>query len=103
MTAYYELPLTSFERAQIVNSVLLPWWSRAFPLYPVPAEAVGPDGVPHRLLGLLPDEHLRMLYDGVLAVWKTGDIPTRWLHSEVVLMYKKGDPDRPENYRPIYI
>ena len=27
MTAYYELPLTCFERAQIVNSILLPRWT----------------------------------------------------------------------------
>ena len=61
---------------------------------------VGPDGVPHRLLGMLPDEHLRTLHAGVSAVWKTGDIPTHWLRSEVVLMCKKRDPERPENHRP---
>ena len=44
-----------------------------------------------------------MLYDGVLAVWKTGDIPTPWLHSEVVPMYKKKDPEQPEHYRPVAI
>ena len=30
-------------------------------------KAVGPDVVPHRLLGLLSDEHLHMIYEGVLA------------------------------------
>ena len=49
-------------------------------------KTAGPDGVRHRLLGMLPDEHLHTVYDGVLAIWKTGDIPTHWLHSEVVLM-----------------
>ena len=59
---------------------------------------VGPDGVPHRLLGTLPDDTLHTLYEGVLEVWRTGDIPQHWLRFEVLLMYKKGDPDRPENY-----
>ena len=66
-------------------------------------KAVGPDGVPHRLLGMLPDEHLHTLQASMLAVWKTRDIPAHWLRSEVVLMYNKGDPGRPENYRPIAI
>ena len=66
-------------------------------------KAVGPDGVPHGLLGLLPDEHLHRLYDGVLAAWKTGDIPTHWHHLELALMYEKGDPDQPEKYCPIAI
>ena len=61
-------------------------------------KAVGLDGVPHRLLGVLPDDTLHTLYEGV---WTTGDIPQYWLRSEAVLMYKKGDLDRPENYRSI--
>ena len=66
-------------------------------------KAVGPDGVRHRLLGMLPADTLHTLYEGVLEVWKVGNIPQHWLRSEVVLMYKKGDPDRPENYRPIAV
>ena len=66
-------------------------------------KAVGPDGVPHRLLSMVPDDTLHTLYEGVLEVWRTGDIPQQWLRPEVVLMYKKGDPDRPENYRPIAV
>ena len=58
-------------------------------------KAVGPDGVPHRLLGMLPDNTLHLLYEGVLEVWGTGDIPQHWLRSQVVLMYKKGDPGHP--------
>ena len=66
-------------------------------------KAVGPDGVPHRLLGMQPHDTLHTLYEGVPEVWRTGDIPQHWLRPEVVLMYKKGDPDRPENYRPIAV
>ena len=66
-------------------------------------KAVGPYGVPHRLLGMLPDDTLHTLYEGVQEVLRTGDIPQHWLRSEVVLMYKKGDSHRPENYRPIAV
>ena len=45
-------------------------------------KAVGPDGVPHRLLGMLLDDTLRILYDGVLEVWKIGHIPQHWLRSK---------------------
>ena len=55
-------------------------------------KAIGPNGVPHRLLGMLPDDALHTLYEGMLEVWRTGDIPQHWPQSEVVLMYKKGDP-----------
>ena len=34
-------------------------------------KAVGPDGVPHRLLGRLPDDAPHTLYEGVLEMWKT--------------------------------
>ena len=66
-------------------------------------KAVGADGVPHCFLGMLPDDTLHTLYEGLLEVWRTGDIPQHWLRSEVVLMYKQGDPNRPENYRPIAV
>ena len=66
-------------------------------------KAVGHDGVPHRLLGMLPDDMLHTLYEGLLEVWRTGDIPQHCLRPEVVSMNKKGDPDRPENYRPIAV
>ena len=66
-------------------------------------KAVGPDGVPHKILGMCDDQTLTTIYEGVKEVWKTGDIPTEWLRSETVLFYKKGDPARPENYRPIAI
>ena len=66
-------------------------------------KAVGPDGVPHRLLGILLDDVLHTLYEGALEVWRTGNIQQHWLRSEVVLMCKKGDPDRPGNYQPIAV
>ena len=64
---------------------------------------VGPNGVPHRLLGMLPHDTLHTLCEGVLQVWKTANILQHWLRSEVVLMYKKRDLDRPENHRPIAV
>ena len=38
-------------------------------------KAVGPYGVPHRLLGMLPDDMLHTLYEGVPEVWAIGDTP----------------------------
>ena len=31
----------------------------------------------------------------------TGITPPTWLHSHTILLYKKGDPTRLDNYRPI--
>ena len=64
-------------------------------------KAVGPDGVSHRLFSMLPDDTLHTLYEGVLQVWRSGHVPQQWLQLEVVLMYKKRDPDCPKNYGPI--
>ena len=66
-------------------------------------KAVGPRGFLHRLLGMLPDHTQHTLYDGVLERWRTGDIMHNWLRSEVVVLYKKGDPSHPENYCPIAV
>ena len=66
-------------------------------------KAVGPYGLPHRLLGTVPDNTLHTLHEGVLEVCRTGGIPEQWLRSEVVLMYKKGDRDHSENYLPIAV
>ena len=35
-------------------------------------KATGPDGVPHRLLGMLPDDMLRTLYEGCRKYEKRG-------------------------------
>ena len=69
-----------------------------------PKKAMGSDRFVHRLLGMLPDDALHTLYEGVLEVCRTGDISHHWLRSKVVvLMYKKGDPDRAESHRPIAV
>ena len=51
------------------------------------------------MVGMKPVDNYRLILD----VWKGQHIPTAWLRSRVVLIYKKKDPQDPRNYRPIYI
>ena len=44
-----------------------------------------------------------MIYKGVSAVSEIGHIRPHWFDSEIVPVYKKRDPDCPENYRLIAI
>ena len=34
-------------------------------------------------------------------MWETGHTPAEWKRSNTILLYKKGDPTDPSNYRPI--
>ena len=54
-----------------------------------------------RLLALVDKKVAR--YQAIIDVWKGQHIPTAWLRSRVVLIYKKKDPRDPPNYRPIYV
>ena len=63
-------------------------------------KAVGPDGVLLHFVGMMPNDTVHNLYEGLLKVWRTRDIPQHWLWSEVVSMYKKGDFGRLEDYQP---
>ena len=37
----------------------------------------------------------------VVEIWKSGHIPMTWKKVVSILIHKKGDSDKPENYRPI--
>ena len=66
-------------------------------------KSAGPDGVPPHLLRHLPDHVQRQLYQAIVAAWNGQHIPVAWLQSRVVLIYKKKNPQDPQNYRPIYV
>ena len=37
----------------------------------------------------------------VVEIWKSGHIPVVWIKAVSILIHKKGDSDKPENFRPI--
>ncbi len=37
----------------------------------------------------------------ISEIWNSGNIPDHWKRAVTILIYKKGSPDNPENFRPI--
>ena len=64
-------------------------------------KAAVPDGVPGMVLKHMPPA----FYEAILLLFQamaiTGIAPPSWLQSHTILLYKKGDPNRLDNYRPI--
>eukprot|EP00887_Chlorella_sp_A99_P006022 scaffold27.g6022.t1 len=61
----------------------------------------GPDGMPNELLKFLPCDLQRGIHHMFVAMWLTGETPAAWKDSHTVMLYKKGDPADPGNYRPV--
>ena len=61
------------------------------------------DVVPPYLLRHLPNHIQQQLYQAIIAIWNGQNILVAWLHSRVVLIYKKKDSQDPRNYTPIYV
>jgi ribonuclease HI len=64
-------------------------------------KATGWDGVPNELLKHLPSTLHKGIHHMFVAMWLTGETPTAWKRSHTIMLYKKGDPTNPANYRPI--
>ena len=66
-----------------------------------PKKAQGPDEIPCRILKEIDNE----LTPAVTAIFnqslETGELPLVWTEAIVTPIYKKGDRNLPENYRPI--
>lgn len=66
-----------------------------------PGKTAGPDGITNeyikygRTLLLTP---ITLLWNKIL---EKEEVPRSWTESEIILLYKKGDPACVENYRPI--
>ena len=61
----------------------------------------GPDGIPNELLKSLPSTAHKGVHQLMVVMWLKQDTPAAWKSSHTVMLYKKGDPTNPANYRPI--
>jgi len=64
-------------------------------------KAAGPDGVPGLVLKHMPQafhEVIHLLFQTLAII---GITPLSWLQSRTILLFKKGDPTRLDNYRLI--
>ena len=64
-------------------------------------KAAGPDEIPNEVLKWLPTEFHDMLHEFFVVLWERECTPTLWKDALTILLYKKDDPFRVENYRPI--
>jgi hypothetical protein len=64
-------------------------------------KVAGPYGVPGLVLKHMPPAFHETIHLMFQALVITGITPPSWLQSHTILLYKKGDPTRLDNYRPI--
>ena len=61
-------------------------------------------GLVSELLNEASDELIQTVADIFTAILKPGEeIPPAWKSSSIKVLFKKGDPKLPENYRPVCI
>ena len=64
-------------------------------------KATGPDDIPIELFKLLDDENLQWVLDICNSWWDESDFPNHLLRALIASIFKKGDPKKQQNYRPI--
>jgi Reverse transcriptase (RNA-dependent DNA polymerase) len=64
-------------------------------------KAPGPDGITNDVIKILPVQVKTMLHKLFIVMWATGHTPDAWKNSDTCMIYKKGTPTNPLNYRPI--
>ena len=64
-------------------------------------KATGPDEIPMELFKEMNDDCIEEITKLLNLWWEKEDIPEETLRARVVLIYKKGDSGKYENYRPI--
>ena len=64
-------------------------------------KATGPDELPSKLLKELAEELTPILILSFQASLDKGTVPEDWKYANVVPIFKKGDRNKPENYRPV--
>ena len=64
-------------------------------------KASGPDAVPGRILRELSSELAPVLHFIYVQTLETGEVPTDWKLANVAPIYKKGNKNVAENYRPV--
>ena len=65
------------------------------------SKAPGPDDITTDLIKELTEENLEEVLDLINECWTAGAIPENMLTARVASLYKKGNPEMIENYRPI--
>ena len=65
-----------------------------------PSKAGGPDETNNYILALCP-EPIQQFFHSILNRFLHSPLPPHWLCATICLLYKKGDPFSPSNYRPI--
>ena len=65
-----------------------------------PSKAGGPDKTNNYILALSP-EPIQLFFHSILNRFPHSPLPPHWLCAKICLLYKKGDPFSPSNYRPI--
>ena len=66
-------------------------------------KAPGPDKISPHLLQCPPKELQWDLYQTILDVWETVEIPSYWLEARLSLLYPKGNTASAMSCRPMYI
>ena len=61
----------------------------------------GPDKIPNIILKNMPESFHKLLFLFFSHCYKQKQIPTSWKISLTILLYKKGDPSKLPNHRPI--
>ena len=64
-------------------------------------KAPGPDEIPMEIVKEMDDHCLALIAELLNSWWKAEDIPEDMLQARVVLVHKKGDTSKFENYSPI--
>jgi len=64
-------------------------------------KSMGLDRIHPRVLRVLAEELAKPLYIIYQQSWLTGEVPDDWGISIVTSIYKKGQKEDPENYRPV--
>ena len=64
-------------------------------------KAAGPDEIPMECFKLLDDNNAMVLTNIINQWWESGNFPEEMLKALVASLYKKGDPKKQQNYRPI--
>ena len=65
-----------------------------------PSKAGGPDKTNNYILALCP-EPIQRFFHSILNRFLHSPLPPHWLCAKICLLYKKGDPFSPSNYRPV--
>ena len=65
------------------------------------SKAVGPDGIPTKVLKEAASELALPLSDLFNLTLQTGEIPQEWKLADIVPIFKKGSKDDARNYRPV--